>query len=156
MGQAIADAKAKLGAAKVSADGSDVDPAETWVTQQARDALAAAIADAQAVLDLAGDFEVKLAATTPDSVTVTNATEALTSAATGFLPKAGTKQSGEIDPAKNGGQVEPSQKTESGDATPQTDDGYQTVTALAVLLSVSALGAAVASRRKARSGKRSS
>ena len=154
--QAIAEAKAKLGAAKVSADGSDVDPAETWVTQEERDALAAAIADAQAVLDLAGDFEVKLAATTPDSATVKNATEALTSAATGFLPKAGTKQSGEIDPAKNGGQVEPSQKTESGDATPQTDDGYQTVTALAVLLSVSALGAAVTSRRKARSGKRSS
>ncbi len=154
--QAIADAKAKLGAAKVSADGSDVDPADTWVTQDERDALAAAIADAQAVLDLAGDFEVKLAATTPDSATVKNATEALTSAATGFLPKAGTKQSGEIDPAKNGGQVEPSRKTATGDATPQTDDGYQTVTALAVLLSVSALGAAVASRRKVHNRKHSS
>ena len=154
--QAIADAKAKLGAVKVSADGSDVDPADTWVTQAEYDALAAAVADAQDVLDLAGDFEVKLAATTPDSSTVINATEALTSAAAGFLPKAGAKQSGEIDPAKNGGQMEPSQKTATGDATPQTYDGYQTVTALAVLLSVSALGAAVASRRKVHSGKRSS
>ena len=90
--EAVAAARAKLEGARVSADGSDVDPADEWVTQAERDALAAAIAQAQATLDLAGDFEVRLAGTTPDSATVTAATESVSAAAASFSPKPGTKQ----------------------------------------------------------------
>ena len=90
--EAVAAARAKLEGARVSADGSDVDPADAWVTQAERDALAAAIAQAQATLDLAGDFEVRLAGTTPDSATVNAATESVSAAAASFSPKPGTKQ----------------------------------------------------------------
>ncbi len=53
--QAVADAKAKLAAAQVSADGTDVDPDKTWVTQEEYDQAVASIAAAEALLAQAGD-----------------------------------------------------------------------------------------------------
>ncbi len=87
----IGSAQTLLAKVRVSADGTDVDPADVWVTQADYDALAAAIADAQATLALAGDFEAELSTSTPDSATVDAAIESVESAMDAFRPAAGTK-----------------------------------------------------------------
>ena len=117
--QAVAAARAKLDGARVSADGSDVDPADEWVTQAERDALAAAIAQAQATLDLAGDFEVSLAGTTPDSATVTAATESVSAAAASFSPKPGTKQAEQKPDVTPAPEQKPEQPAAQAAAKPQ-------------------------------------
>lgn len=65
--QAIAEARAKLDAAKTSADGSDVAASAVWITQAEREDLEAKIAAAEKLLARAGDFESALANTTPSS-----------------------------------------------------------------------------------------
>ncbi len=66
--QAIAKAKEVLNKAKISADGSDVATTDIWMTQEEYDALASAVAQAEAVLARAGaDYEHELATTTPTS-----------------------------------------------------------------------------------------
>ena len=72
--QAIAKAKEVLNKAKISADGSDVATTDIWMTQEEYDALASAIAQAEAVLARAGaDYEHELATTTPTSEEVQSA-----------------------------------------------------------------------------------
>ena len=65
--QALAQARAKLDAAKTSIDGSDVASSATWITQAEREDLEAKIAAAERLLARAGDFEDALANTTPSS-----------------------------------------------------------------------------------------
>ena len=152
--EAVAAARAKLDGARVSADGSDVDPADEWVTQAERDALAAAIAQAQATLELAGDFEVRLAGTTPDPATVNAATESVSAAAASFSPKPGAKQAEQkpdVTPApeqKPEVTPAPEQKTEQPAAqaaakpqvgTPKTGDDSVASLWLAPLAALAAL-----------------
>ena len=82
--QAVADAKAKLAAAQVSADGTDVEAAKTWVTQEEYDQATADIAAAEALLAQAGD-DLSGMAETGD---VNEAAAALAN----FNPQPGTKQ----------------------------------------------------------------
>ena len=146
--EVIASAQAKLDGARVSADGSDVDPADTWVTQAERDALAAAIAQAQATLDLAGDFEVRLAGTTPDSATVNAATESVSAAAASFSPKPGTKQAEQKPDVTPAPEQKPEQDSEQLAAqaaakpqvgTPKTGDDSVAPLWLALVAALAAL-----------------
>ena len=76
--EAIAAAKALLEKAKISQDGTDVDPNDVWITQEQYDALSAAIAQAEEQLSLAGsNYKTTLLNTTPNSESVLNATSAL-------------------------------------------------------------------------------
>ncbi len=76
--QAVDRAEATLAAAKVSADGLDVAPDATWLTQDEYDALAAAAQDARAALTAAGEnYRTALANTTPTSAEVTALTASL-------------------------------------------------------------------------------
>ena len=118
--QVIAGAQAKLEGARVSADGSDVDPADEWVTQEDYDALAAAIAQAQATLDLAGNFEVRLAGTTPDSNTVNAAAKAVSGAAAAFSPKPGTKTADGSDDRRDDEADADKTNGDNADASAQT------------------------------------
>ena len=78
LSQAIDAARAALANARISADGSDVSEDETWMTQEQHDQLAAALADAEAQLALAGgDYKITLVTTTPSSAVVTAATASL-------------------------------------------------------------------------------
>ena len=138
--QSIANAQAMLEAAKVSVDGSDIDPDDAWVTQESHDALAFAIAKAKATLERAGDFEVKLAGTTPDSATVNGATEALTSAAESFSPKAGTKTAEkEVDATPSPEQTAEQATAKSKASSPKTGDDITSPLWLALLAALSAL-----------------
>ena len=138
--QSIANAQAKLEAAKVSVDGSDIDPDDVWVTQESHDALAFAIAEAKATLERAGDFEVKLAGTTPDSATVNGATEALASATESFSPKAGTKTAEkEVDATPSPEQTAEQATAKSKASSPKTGDDITSPLWLALLAALSAL-----------------
>ncbi len=86
LASAITEAKAKLAAAAVSDDGADVYACDTWLTQEAHDAAAKAIADAEAALQAAGDYRGALANTTPSSEEVAAATTSVA-----FEAHAGTK-----------------------------------------------------------------
>ena len=77
LASAIKAAKAKLAAAAVSADGSDVYTCDTWMTQVEHDSVAAAVASAEKLLDAAGDYHDSLANTTPSSDEVAAAAAAL-------------------------------------------------------------------------------
>ncbi len=71
--QAIAEAKSALAEAKTSVDGSDVAAGETWLSQEERDTLAAAIENGQVALAAAGEnYKTTLANTTPSSADVEN------------------------------------------------------------------------------------
>ncbi len=153
---AIERAKAALAGAKISADGSDVDPADTWMTQAAHDALAAAIEEAELTLAEAGaDYATTLAADTPDSEAVRQATSILSTDAV----KAGTKQAAEDErPAGEQAKDErpASEQAEGGHvgdtaaaagATPKTGDAGAGAPAAAGLLGIAAL---LASKRRAK------
>ncbi len=83
--QAVAAAEAKLAAAKISADGSDVAAADTWMTQEQHDALAAAVAAAKEALEADSNHF----ATTPSSQKAAELTAALA-----FKDQMGTKAAG--------------------------------------------------------------
>lgn len=71
--QAITEAKSALAKAKTSVDGSDVTADETWLSQEERDALAAAIENGRAALAAAGEnYKTALSNTTPSSADVEN------------------------------------------------------------------------------------
>ncbi len=75
----IDQAKALLNWLKVSTDGSDVYQNEKWVTQEEYDALADAIEQAQAKLDLAGsNWKTTLVSTTPTQADAESSLEAIT------------------------------------------------------------------------------
>ncbi len=75
----IAEAKAALDAAQISADGTDVAEGQTWMTQDEHDALAAAIEAAEEQMELAGEgYATTLASTTPAQQAVDDALSALT------------------------------------------------------------------------------
>ena len=140
--QAVADAKAKLAAAQVSADGTDVDPAKTWVTQEEYGQVVASITAAEALLAQAGD-DLSGAV---DASEVSEAAAALAN----FDPQPGTKQDGSGEKGNDEGEaaaanpVEPAAYTGSCSGTPSTGD--MTPVAPAALLAafgLSALFAAV-------------
>jgi len=82
--QALADARAKLAAVQISADGTDVEAAKTWVTQEEYDQAAADIAVGEALLAQAGDDLSGM-------VETSDVSEAAASLAN-FDPRPGTKQ----------------------------------------------------------------
>ncbi len=131
--QAIADAKAALATAKISADGTDVAEGETWMTQEQYDALAAAVADAEAQLALAGsDYKTKLANTTPTPDKVKSATASLA-----LTSQKGTMKAASADaPA------------DSKTSTAKTGDGVATAGAGALACLAGAAAVAVIARRK--------
>ena len=76
--EAIAKAKDALDSSVASEDGSDVPDGVAWMTQEQKDALSAALAEAQAKLELAGsDYRNTLANTTPSSVEANEAIRSL-------------------------------------------------------------------------------
>ncbi len=83
---AIDEAKEALAAAKISEDGNDVSMSDTWMTKAQYEELSAAVADAEAQLERAGDYAESLQKTTPTSEEV-----AASLAALGFTPQPGTK-----------------------------------------------------------------
>ena len=127
--QAIADAKAALESAKISADGSDVAETDTWMTQDQCDALSAAVAQAEEQLALAGsDYRNELLNTTPSSETVGNATASLK-----FDVQHGSKKSDGATPtpASNGGK---SGKAGKGDFVKTGDSAVDAAVVLACLI----------------------
>ena len=153
---ALTKAKAALKSAKISTDGSDIDPSDTWMTQADHDALAAAIDTAAAKLALAGDYKNALANTTPASGDVTEATAALAVSA-----KAGTKKdsgSGDHDDDK-GDKDDSDKKDDSGKDgkggkktdgdLPGTGDNDALTIAAVVAASVAAGFVSVGTRRRA-------
>lgn len=113
LSEALTQAKAVLKNAKISADGSDVDKKDTWITQAEHDTLATAIDTAVAKLALAGDFKNTLANTTPTSDDVTTVTASLAVNA-----QAGTKgDSGSTTPDEDG-----QDKGDKGDKEDQADE----------------------------------
>ncbi len=137
---AIAAAEAKLNAAKVSADGSDVSPSDTWMTQTQYDALAQAIADAKKLLESAGDYKsaTEVAVLTPEQVG-----DAIASLA--FDEQYGTKAS--IAPeGEDGDQPSDGDKTHSAKTS---DTSLPATVALGCVAAIAAASAAAARRRKA-------
>ncbi len=136
--QAIKDAKAALESTKISVDGSDIDGADTWMTQEQYDALKAAIADAEAQLALAGtNYRSELLNTTPSSEVVGNAISSLA-----FEAQYGTK--GSVDGADNADNAK-SHSAKTGDNT------FVAVQLLVLLIALSSAGgvASAAYRRRA-------
>ena len=144
--QAVADAKAKLAAAQVSADGTDVEAAKTWVTQEEYDQATADIAAAEALLSQAGD-DLSGMVETGD---VSEAAAALAN----FDPQPGAKKSESGDdgnekangssaadnPVASGQNAKPAAKHKAG--TPSTGD--MRIAAPAALLAASGAGALLA------------
>ncbi len=170
LASAITEAKAKLAAATVSTDGSDVPTSGTWMTQAEYDAAAASIAAAEELLAEAGNYHDSLANTTPSSDEVSSAAAALA-----FETHAGSKADGgkgdptpdpepEPDPAPQPGQEpdagakpEPTKAAAStaaagkaGKASPATGDGTRDAAGLALIAGLSAVaGAAIGKGRLA-------
>ncbi len=175
--QAVADAKAKLAAAQISADGTDVDPAKTWVAQEEYDQAAADIEAAEALLAQAGDDLSGMVESGDASATA--------AALANFDPQPGTKQDKGDDKKDDkkddkgddkgdssddkGGEKTDGDKTDGSSAgddadapaqtakpaakkskvgTPSTGDA--TSAAPAALLAASGAGALLAARRRAR------
>ena len=145
--QAVADAKAKLAAAQVSADGTDVEAAKTWVTQEEYDQATADIAAAEALLSQAGDDLSGMV----EAGDVSEAAAALAN----FDPQPGTKKSESGDdgnekangssaadnPDASGQNAKPAaNKHKAG--TPSTGD--MSIAAPAALLAASGAGALLA------------
>ncbi|WP_322150967.1 C1 family peptidase [Paratractidigestivibacter sp.] len=75
----IDEAKAVLASVVISADGTDVPAGTAWMTQEAYDALKAAVARAEVILEQAGsDWHNAVASSTPDQDTVDEVLAALT------------------------------------------------------------------------------
>ncbi len=104
---AINAAKDLLQNAKISADGTDVDPNDIWITQEQYDTLSAAIAQAEEQLSLAGsNYKTTLLNTTPNSESVLNAASALqVSAQNGTKGAAATSSANLVKTGDNGGLV---------------------------------------------------
>ncbi len=142
---AIAQAKATLASAVISVDGSDVDEGATWMTQEEYDALSAAVAAGQELLDAAGatTYRTVLANTTPGSDEVNQATTSLT-----FEAHAGTRkaqQAGEKDAGKQDGTA----KSGKG-KTPATGDVAFAGAAVLAAGGAASLVAARTSRRRSK------
>ncbi len=152
--QCVAGARAKLSVVKISADGSEVDPADTWVTQAQYDAAAKAIERADALLAQAGDDLTGLV----DASEVAEVEESLAA----FEPLPGTKQNGsgdggQDDEKKNdGNEAESNGKAASGDnsSTPATGDAEGFAFSGAVLASAASLFAASRACRRSKSWQR--
>ncbi len=139
---AIAKAKAALSSAVISADGSDVDAGSTWMTQEAHDALSAAVKNGEALLDAAGGthYRTVLANTTPSPDEVNEATAAL-----GFEVHAGTRE------AKQGGQ---GGEQDAGDAAKKSGEGKTPATGDATLAGAAVLAVGGAASLVAARGSR--
>ncbi len=139
---AIAAAEAKLNAAKISADGSDVSAADTWMTQEQHDALAAAIDSAKKLLEAAGDYKsaTAVAVLTPEQVGDSIASLA-------FDEQHGTKAAvvPASDPADQQGGPADGSKTHSAKTA---DTSAAATGALACLVAAAGAAAAVARRRQ--------
>ena len=99
----IAEVKASLATMKISADGSDVEPSDMWLSQAQYDAISATIASAEKLLALAGaDYATTLANTTPSSQEVSEAIASLPFSAQGGT-KATSGNQGSSKAAKDGG-----------------------------------------------------
>ena len=172
LASAIKAAKAKLAAATVSEDGSDVPTSGTWMTQAEYDAAAAAVASAEAVLAAAGDYHESLANTTPSPDGVASAAAALA-----FETHAGSKADGGKDDPTPEPEPEPAPQPEqdsdagakadpepaptkaaastagagaAGKASPATGDGARDAAGLALIAGLFAIaGAAVGKGRSA-------
>ena len=156
--QAVANAKAKLAAAQVSADGTDVDPAKTWVTQEEYDQATASIAAAEALLARAGDDLSGMVETSD----VSEAAAALAN----FDPQPGTKQDkgddkkddkGDGSDDKGGEKTDDSSTSDNADASTHTaksskagipSTGDASAAAPAALLAVSGAGTLLAAARR--------
>lgn len=123
---AIANVKAALAAAKISVDGSDVAASDTWMTQEQYKDLAAAVADAEIQLKLAGDYKNTLEKTTPTSGEVTEALSALS-----FDDQHGTKGDSGDDSKKDEGKGDSGEGSGSGSSDNQgsADEPAKTVKA---------------------------
>lgn len=135
---AIQAAKAALASAKTSADGSDVATSDTWMTQAQRDALSAAIEDAEARLALAGvDYATTLANTTPSSNEVTESVASLS-----FDVQAGAKADVQKQQAN-------SKTTKANGTYAKTSDGAGvTIAALDCVTAIAAAAIVVSLRRR--------
>ncbi len=157
--QAVADAKPKLAAVQVSVDGTDVDPAKTWLTQEEYDQAAADIQAAEALLVLAGD-DLSGAVEADE---VSGAAAALAN----FEAHSGTKQEDKKDSDEDNSDGEKTGDSSTGDntdtsnqtakpatakkskvGTPKTGDA--TAAAPAALLAASGLGVLLAAARRRR------
>ncbi len=141
--QAIANAEAALNAAKISADGSDVDAADTWMTQEQYDALSAAIAAAKEKLEAAGDYENELANTTPSSDEVAEAISAIA-----FEEQHGTKDSGKPSPQGNGDNQDGNKAKGNGTYAKTGDIAANAAAALACVATIAGATAIAARRRQ--------
>ena len=140
---AIAKAKAALASATISRDGTDVDEGAAWMTQDEYDALSAAVAAGQELLDAAGGatYRTALANTTPGSAEVNQATAALAfEAHTGARA---VQPAGEKDAGDQGVQA----KSGKG-KTPATGDVTGVAAALLASGGAASLLAARVSRRR--------
>ena len=144
----------------MSADGTDVEPAKTWVTQEEHDQATADIAAAEALLSQAGDDLSGMVETSD----VSEAAAALAN----FDPQPGTKQDkgddkkddkGDAD--KGGEKTDGSSTSDSADTSAQTakpaakkskvgtpSTGDVTAAAPAALLAASGMGALLAAARR--------
>ena len=139
LSQAIDAAKAALGCAKISADGSDISASETWMTQEQYDQLTAAVAAAEDRLALAGaDYRTTLLAATPDSATVNEAASSL----------AFTVQKGAVTTSPVAGDTS---NGKTAGKLAQTGDNACPVAVLVAIAALSATLVATATRRVRRS-----
>lgn len=134
---AIQVAKEALNSAKTSADGSDVVPSDTWMTQAQRDSLASAIAAAEARLALAGaDYATTLTNTTPSSSEVSESVASLS-----FDVQVGTKANAQKQQAND-------KVIKANGTYAKTSDGTGVAAvALGCIVAIAA-GAIVVSRRR--------
>ncbi len=116
LSQAVTTARAKLAAVKVSSDGTDVDPADTWVTQGQYDAALAAVEHAEALVAQGGDDASGLV----DADEVSEAIESLSS----FSPQPGTKKDdGKKDDGSDGEDGDSSKDDSDKDGSDKGDSG---------------------------------
>ncbi len=135
--QAIAAAEAALNAAKISSDGSDVAAADTWMTQEQYDSLAAAIDAAKEGLAAAGDdYENVLVRSTPSSGSVSSLIAAIA-----FDEQHGVKAASAADNNK---------VTKGNGAYAKTGDAATSVAAALACVATIAGVAAIAARRRQR------
>ncbi len=143
----IEEGQAALSAATISADGTDVEPSKTWLTQAEYDQYAAALDTARKQLAAAGgDYATSPAATTPSQGEVDASLEALSTSV--FKP--GTKQQGGGDDGgdhSGDGDGEADGGKSDGKAMPQTGDPTA-ITPLAAALAAGLTTLATGLRRR--------
>ncbi len=129
----IAEVKASLASMKISADGSDVDPSDMWLSQAQYDAISATVAAAEKLLALAGnDYATTLANTTPSSEEVSEAIASLP-----FSAQAGTKAAGS----------QQSSAKANGSYATTSDNALSAAGAIAVVAIIAAVITIIARRR---------